>query len=549
MSNVIPPIPPYFPPWGNIPSVTPFTHRDGLTNMEVLEDLRRKMVEVVNYVNTTSDPALANAFTTEVNRLITEVNEAVAAQLTAQNEAVAAQIATIETEAFNDPVILNLIADVNSQTRQLLDTLYAGGGAGGATDTDVNAIVSDDESDTRATLDTLYTFDDADLNDIVSDSESVTRVTLDGLYLNPDVGTDSDVAGYVIDPESLTRAALDGLYTGGGGGTGGIPITPFVEVTNAFYPETVTEVRSVIDRGGVAHTVFSNAVAEDEFNYSYASSSAGAVWDVVTPLVTTATEAFPILYMNDSTIHVNIADVVYTSSDGITWDDNPANVSGISTVFWSEIANAFIGAQSNALYSSVNGYTWTLLISQGASYPLASMVAGTPAEFNGKIIIPSLAFPSWPPAANPSSCMLTSTDGSTWVVESVPQPIENNPYALLAEFDGALYAISTTSPSRVMMTGDGTAWNALDDLPFSAGNAFPYGDYLILTEYSGMLVAKFTKDLVNYADSLVYVDGAPSSPPQIGYGFMPVGNRVFSIANVVSETYERSTRMRLAKLY
>lgn len=65
-------------------------------------------------------------------------------------------------------------------------------GGGGATDEDVAGFISDPNSDTRDELDSLYAGQGA---------------------------TDADVAAFVADPNSDTRDELDTLYAGQGGGT------------------------------------------------------------------------------------------------------------------------------------------------------------------------------------------------------------------------------------------------------------------------------------------------------------------------------------------
>lgn len=131
------PIPPFN--WGNInfapaSSVQPFTYKDGLTYLKRLELLAKYIDRVlVPYINENYE-ALEQAFILAVNKLITEVNAALAAQTeevdqkildleTYVNEQVAAIIgSSIELQ---DDVLAGILADLDSDSREYLDTVYA----------------------------------------------------------------------------------------------------------------------------------------------------------------------------------------------------------------------------------------------------------------------------------------------------------------------------------------------------------------------------------------------------------------------------------------
>ena len=107
--NVI--IPPYIPPYGPTPNITPFTYRDGATYLQILEGLRV-------YINRTIVPFInenfaefGQIFADEVNRLIDAVNAAI-------------DMVINDSVEIQDPIVAQLIRDVNSLTRVALDELY-----------------------------------------------------------------------------------------------------------------------------------------------------------------------------------------------------------------------------------------------------------------------------------------------------------------------------------------------------------------------------------------------------------------------------------------
>lgn len=110
-SSVIP-IPPYDGGYLEVPQVTPFTFRDGLTFLQRFEYL-------IVYINKTVLPTineqmndLSEEYADEINKLIDQVNAAVEAII---NSSIIVQ----------DPVVAAMIGNTSSQTRQALDALYA----------------------------------------------------------------------------------------------------------------------------------------------------------------------------------------------------------------------------------------------------------------------------------------------------------------------------------------------------------------------------------------------------------------------------------------
>lgn len=119
MTTPIPPIepveagiiPPYVPPYGPTPNITPFTYRDGQTYLQILEGLRVYINRtVVPFVNSNLDE-FGQIFVDEVNRLIDAVNAAI-------------DLVINDSIELQDPVMAGIIADIDSATRILLDSLY-----------------------------------------------------------------------------------------------------------------------------------------------------------------------------------------------------------------------------------------------------------------------------------------------------------------------------------------------------------------------------------------------------------------------------------------
>jgi hypothetical protein len=98
-------LPPYVPPFKPVPQVTPFTYRDGITMLKKLDGLGGYINKVlVPFVNENYSE-LADAFESEVNRLI--------------------DIIVNDSIEIQDPIVAQLIYDLESQTRQALDAVIA----------------------------------------------------------------------------------------------------------------------------------------------------------------------------------------------------------------------------------------------------------------------------------------------------------------------------------------------------------------------------------------------------------------------------------------
>ena len=106
------PLPPYDAPFTPVPNITPFTYRDGATLLKKLENLKRYINrDLVPFVNTNYSD-LAEAFETQVNLLLQQVNEAV-------DEVVNSGV------VVQDPVVAGILANPASLTRVALNNILA----------------------------------------------------------------------------------------------------------------------------------------------------------------------------------------------------------------------------------------------------------------------------------------------------------------------------------------------------------------------------------------------------------------------------------------
>ena len=135
----------YIPPFSPLPNIAPFTYKDGETYLSTLENLRTYVnTTLVDFVNT-NFTSLGDSFSTEVNTLIdqiqgqlTEQNTNVTTQLTEQNISITEQTDALTTYVnskvqeiidttitVTDPIILGVLENIVSETRVLLDSIYA----------------------------------------------------------------------------------------------------------------------------------------------------------------------------------------------------------------------------------------------------------------------------------------------------------------------------------------------------------------------------------------------------------------------------------------
>lgn len=219
---IIPDVVQYARPGTIVPNVTPFTYRDGITYLEFLESLNTYVTKtLVPFFNTSFD-ALEEKWGDDMEEFVVAVNAALAAQATAINTALVTQQNNVQTAldeqqtnvdeqlADNAQAMADLTTSVNTSVTNL--TNYVNTEVANLT-TYVNTEVAD-----LTTYVNSVAFQDGSVHDIVADVSSTTRLLLDSLYLG-DEGAVSDaaVAALVNNPESSTRTSLDALYEDTGG--------------------------------------------------------------------------------------------------------------------------------------------------------------------------------------------------------------------------------------------------------------------------------------------------------------------------------------------
>jgi len=476
----IPQIPTYIAPFKPLNNITPFTYRDGMTYLEVLEEIRRYVNhELIDFINT-NFTKLGDDFEIEVNKLIDAVNEAI-------------EEVTENTENYQDAVIAGIISNLESQTRVLLDDLYA------------------NQTTSNETVAGYVT------------NPGATKTALDAAYAGQET-TDSDVAAFINNPISNTRTALDNIYAN----SGGSPISSFVEISEPFNPGgfgRIIAMRSYDDNWygiGIDDS-------DDQAISSYILiSSNGVVFE--SHLIHTEALNYPQdIAFNGSTYVVIIGDNAYTSSDGVTWNNSPIVGFTDGAIQYSEVANLFIGVSGTDIYTSPDGINWTNRVSAGVEFPVAGINTGdyNPfAESNSVIVIPVTAFESWPPASNPSSAFLTSTDGINWNINNPPAPIENSPYSPVIYHDGFFYGFSDQADG--VKSADGITWENI--VTPRIGNGVKTGNVFVGFSVDGLTIAYASKDMISWIKSVASASGATSVPPGTFYTFRASNNAILGWA-------------------
>lgn len=204
-------------PYNNI---TPFTYRDGLTYLEVLESLRAYIRDILVPHVDTEVGQLAAAWDAEVSALITTINAALTAQAEDVNGALSAQTAA-NAEAIDgltDSVnasIADLTTFVNTAVASIIE------GSIEAVDATTAEAVGNPESLTTAALAALYapvgvSATVSDLADLVAAQAGALEAldTLTGEHTTAIADLDSNVESLnaLVDSGRLSAAELDGAY-------------------------------------------------------------------------------------------------------------------------------------------------------------------------------------------------------------------------------------------------------------------------------------------------------------------------------------------------
>jgi hypothetical protein len=222
----ITPLPPYIPPFGPTPNITPFNYRDGRNYLRKIEDLIKYLNRVVIPNTNEAWEALALAFEEQVNILIAEVNTQLAAQdaavteqleqqnadvtqqLADQDAAVTAQLDAQNTAITNqlaaqDIAIADQLADQNTAVTNQLDAQNTAVTNQLATqdadiadqlatqNTAISAQLADQDAAIAAEIATVQTvaFADPVIDAVITDTDTDTRALLDSLYAAPAVDT------------------------------------------------------------------------------------------------------------------------------------------------------------------------------------------------------------------------------------------------------------------------------------------------------------------------------------------------------------------------
>jgi len=187
--SLINPLGEYIAPFNPVSNITPFTYRDGLTNLAILEGLRCYVNEtLVDFVNTNFGK-LGDDFETQVNLLITQVET----QLTAQNDAVAGQLNTQNTTVTTQ--ITDLTNFVNTSVASIINSSVA------IVDPMLSDIIDDTASESRLKLNSLY---------------SRKAGVGDGVIFVSTNGSDGNDGLSIGAPKLTINAAVAALPAGGG---------------------------------------------------------------------------------------------------------------------------------------------------------------------------------------------------------------------------------------------------------------------------------------------------------------------------------------------
>lgn len=108
----IPTIPPYEPSFKPVPTVTPFTYRDGVTMLKKLDNMVRYLnLVIVPFINNNLE-ALADEVEADIQSMIDQVNAAIDSVLNSSIE-------------VQDAVVSGIFSDTESASRAVTDALYA----------------------------------------------------------------------------------------------------------------------------------------------------------------------------------------------------------------------------------------------------------------------------------------------------------------------------------------------------------------------------------------------------------------------------------------
>lgn len=210
---IIPDVVQYTRPGTIVPLVTPFTYRDGITYLEYLESLSTYVKDTLTPFINESFNLLEEKWGDDMEELVVALNAALAAQATAINTALTLQQQNVQTALDTQQATVDGQLEDNAQAMAALAT------AVNQQVDNLTAYVNQQVADMNTSVADLTTyvnsieFQDGSVHDIVADTDSTTRLLLDSLYLGDDGAvSDAAVAALVNNPTSSTRTSLDALY-------------------------------------------------------------------------------------------------------------------------------------------------------------------------------------------------------------------------------------------------------------------------------------------------------------------------------------------------
>ena len=197
---------------------------------------------------------------------------------------------------------------------------------------------------------------------------------------------------------------------------------------------------------------------------------------------------------------------VQLSTDGITWTRNFNPFGDYTSVKY--VNNRFVAiGKQNVLY----GFSASVHIStNGVDWPSYSMPNATwsPVAYGNNTYVS---------VASGNSIAVTSSDGTTWTQRTLP---ESNTW-IDVEWSSSrnfFYAITSTSPGRIVQSTDGINWVGLSNLPLNATT-----DINIITiPYSSPAVRRIYQDYEVPANETLILDPGICIRP--GYSIVAKGN-------------------------
>lgn len=368
MTDVVSPIVPigsYIPPYMPLSNITPFTYRDGLTYLEVLECLRTYVnTTLVDFVNTNFG-ILGDDFSSEVNTLIEAVNTQLDAQTAVVNTAIANLTTYVDTSASDDKTYVDAqIATMQTSVNQAVTDVE--NSAITLQDTVLKGIINDTTSESRIDLDSLYSAKSAQ-NTI--ETGRLDQASLDSAYAPYriyDVMRYGAVGDGVTDDTAAITAAINAVPSKGG--------EVYFPASQSYYLITA----AIPLKQGITYRGASRLSSEIRANSGNVFAPVGLVSGIVVEKLTLRANAAHIIELGTGSN--GIYQSTFRDCAFVSGAASVSIISGNGSVTWQEVyvTNCTLTRQSTAtvpainLISSIgglNGSTWKDLViySSGAT--------------------------------------------------------------------------------------------------------------------------------------------------------------------------------------